>query len=53
MTRLLVVDDHPIVTAGIKEFLFDYEEFTVAGEAGSGTEAVRDASFPHKLGVAR
>jgi len=41
MTRLLVVDDHPIVTAGIKEFLFDYEEFTVAGEAGSGMEAVR------------
>jgi DNA-binding NarL/FixJ family response regulator len=53
MTRLLVAHDHPIVTAGIKEFLFDYEEFTVAGEAGSGTEAVRDASFPHKLGVAR
>ena len=40
MTRLLVVDDHPIVTAGIKEFLFDYQEFTVAGEAGSGVEAV-------------
>jgi len=41
MTRLLVVDDHPIVTAGIKEFLFDYHDFTVAGEAGSGVEAVR------------
>ena len=49
MTRLLVVDDHPIVTAGIKEFLFDYEEITVAGEAGSGMEAVRDDSFPHKI----
>jgi len=41
MTRLLVVDDHPIVTAGIKEFLLDYHDFTVAGEAGSGVEAVR------------
>jgi DNA-binding NarL/FixJ family response regulator len=36
MTRLLVVDDHPIVTAGIKEFLFDYQEFTVAGRSRIG-----------------
>jgi len=41
MTSLLVVDDHPIVTAGIKEFLSDYEEFSVAGEARSGVEALR------------
>ena len=41
MTRLLVVDDYPIVRAGIKEFLSDQQEFTVAGEAGSGADAVR------------
>ena len=63
MTRLLVVDDHPIVTAGIKEFLFDYHDFTVAGEAGSGVEAVRmvreadwdvvllDTSLPDMKGI--
>jgi DNA-binding NarL/FixJ family response regulator len=41
MTRLLVVDDHLMVRAGLKRLLSDYEEFTVAGEAGSGVEAVR------------
>ncbi len=40
MTRLLVVDDHEIVRAGLKQLLSDYEEFTVAGEAGSGADAV-------------
>ena len=41
MTRILVVDDHEIVRAGLKELLSIYGEFTVAGEAGSGTEAVK------------
>ena len=41
MTRILVVDDHEIVRAGLKELLSIYHEFTVAGEAGSGTEAVK------------
>ena len=41
MTRLLVVDDHEIVRAGLKQLLSDYEEFTVAGEAGSGADAVK------------
>ena len=41
MTRLLVVDDHQIVRAGLKSLLSDYKEFTVAGEAGSGIDAVR------------
>jgi two-component system invasion response regulator UvrY len=39
-TRLLVVDDHKIVRAGLKQLLADYKEFTVAGEAGSGAAAV-------------
>ena len=40
MIRLLVVDDHLIVRAGLKSLLADYEEFTV-GEAASGTDAVQ------------
>lgn len=41
MTRILVVDDHEIVRAGLKELLSTYHEFTVAGEAGSGADAVK------------
>src|SRR5258705_5294293 len=40
MTRILVVDDHEIVRAGLKQLLSDYEEFTVGGEAGSGADAI-------------
>ena len=41
MTRILVVDDHEIVRAGLKELLSINHEFTVAGEAGSGADAVK------------
>lgn len=41
MTRLLLVDDHQIVRAGIKQLLSGSKEFTVAGEAGSGIDAVK------------
>ena len=63
MTRLLVVDDHEIVRAGLKQLLSDHEEFTVAGEAGSGADAVNmvresdwdvvllDISMPDMSGV--
>jgi len=40
MTRLLVVDDHEIVRAGVKRLLAEVSELTVAGEAGSGADAV-------------
>jgi DNA-binding NarL/FixJ family response regulator len=40
MTRLLVVDDHEIVRAGVKRLLAEVSEFTVADEAGSGADAV-------------
>jgi DNA-binding NarL/FixJ family response regulator len=40
VTRLLVVDDHEIVRAGLKQLLADDKEFTVAGEAGTGAAAV-------------
>ena len=41
MTRILVADDHQIVRAGLKNLLSEYKEFTVAGEAGSGTDALK------------
>jgi len=35
------VDDHEIVRAGLKQLLSESKEFTVAGEAGSGIDAVK------------
>src|SRR6187551_2218486 len=40
MKRLLVVDDHEMVRAGVKRLLAEVSEFTVAGEAASGADAV-------------
>ena len=40
MKRLLVVDDHEMVRAGVKRLLAEVSEFTVAGEAESGADAV-------------
>ena len=63
MTRILVADDHQIVRAGLKNLLSEYKEFTVAGEAGSGTDALKmvresdwdvvllDISMPDKNGI--
>jgi DNA-binding NarL/FixJ family response regulator len=39
--RILVVDDHTIVREGLKRILADAPELRVAGEAASGTEAIR------------
>ena len=38
--RLLLVDDHPIVRAGIKGMLAGEEDFEVIGEASNGEEAL-------------
>ena len=42
--RVLVVDDHAVVREGIRHVLNDGAEFTVVGEAQSGTEAVASAA---------
>ena len=39
--RVLLVDDHPVVRAGIHGMLAGQPDFTIIGEAASGTEAVR------------
>ncbi len=39
--RVLLVDDHAIVRRGLATFLLVYDDLELAGEAGSGEEAVR------------
>jgi len=41
--RILIVDDHPVFRAGLKELLEQEQDFTVAGEAANGVEAVTAA----------
>lgn len=38
--RVLIVDDHGIVRAGIRSLLEDYADIEVVGEAGSGWKAI-------------
>lgn len=38
--RLLIVDDHPIVRAGIRSYLSNDHRIEIAGEAGDGREAL-------------
>lgn len=61
--RVLIADDHEIVRAGLKQFLADVGDLEVAGEAGSGAEALAriregewdvvllDISMPDKNGI--
>ena len=38
--RILIADDHPLLTAGLKLAVEGWEEFTLVGAASSGEEAV-------------
>jgi len=40
MIRVLIVDDHAVVREGLKHILADAEDVVVAGEAGSGPDAL-------------
>ena len=40
MIRLLVVDDHPVVRAGMVAVLSEEADFEVVGEAANGAEAL-------------
>ena len=41
--RLLMVDDHPIVRAGLQGMLASEDDFELVGEASTGVEAVDQA----------
>jgi DNA-binding NarL/FixJ family response regulator len=43
-TSVLLVDDHPVVRAGIKNLLEQAPDIVVVGEASNGTEALRLAN---------
>lgn len=38
--RVMLVDDHKVVRAGLADFLLAYDDFELAGEASSGEDAV-------------
>lgn len=40
MIRILVVDDHPVVRAGMVALLGEVEDFDIVGEAATGAEAL-------------
>ena len=44
MIRLLIVDDHPVVRAGLVGMLSDEPGFEVVGEASDGDQAARIAA---------
>ena len=48
--RILIVDDHAMVRSGLKNFLYGYDWLELAGEAGSGAEAVKFCST-HEVDV--
>ena len=41
--RLLIVDDHPVVRAGVRGMLESQSDFEIAGEASNGLEAIEQA----------
>jgi DNA-binding NarL/FixJ family response regulator len=38
-TRLIIVDDHPLVREGLKQLLAEHAEFQIAGEASNAAQA--------------
>lgn len=63
MIRIAIVDDHPTVRAGLRQFFAEQPDFAVAGEAATGREAldivrqaevdvvVMDIAMPGQSGV--
>ncbi|GAA4031336.1 response regulator transcription factor [Actimicrobium antarcticum] len=63
MIRILVVDDHAVVRAGVHYFVDDIPDMEIGGEAGTAEEAIRliraeewdivvlDIAMPDKSGV--
>ena len=45
--RLLIVDDHPVVRAGMVAMLSEEADFEIVGEAGNGAECLAVAAREH------
>jgi DNA-binding NarL/FixJ family response regulator len=45
LTRILIVDDHPVVRRGLKHLLASQQEWEVIDEAVDGLEAVEKAQY--------
>ncbi|ALV46768.1 LuxR family transcriptional regulator [Arthrobacter alpinus] len=50
--RILLVDDHPVVRAGLRAMLSEFEGFTVVAEATEGGAAIREIQRSQALGTA-
>lgn len=62
-TRILLVDDHQVVRAGLAQFIAEHDDLTVAAEASTGNEAINlarqnefdvvilDISMPDRSGI--
>lgn len=50
--RILLVDDHPVVRAGLRAMLAEFEGFTVVAEAAEGGAAIREVQRRLALGEA-
>ena len=48
--RVLIVDDHPMVRSGLKDFILAYDWMELVGEAQNGVEAV-DFCATHDVDV--
>jgi len=48
--RILLVDDHPVVRAGLRAMLTEFEGFSVAAEAADGDAALRELKRLQTLG---
>ena len=48
--RILLVDDHPVVRAGLRAMLTEFEKFTVVAEAPEGGFAIKEVQRLHALG---
>jgi DNA-binding NarL/FixJ family response regulator len=48
--RILLVDDHPVVRAGLRAMLTEFEDFSVAAEAADGDAALRELTRLRTLG---
>ncbi len=46
-TRILLVDDHPLVRTGVSQLLEDEDDLLLVGDAGSGLEALELAKTTH------